>query len=213
MPNQRQPNIEHKKIPEIVYTLVITCITSIVSVFVASQTSDSHKYQVLVDNQNKTIERLNAQIKELEQRVFELSAKITQQGIELSNKYDSHSDLKNILDNAPFVAWFNLVSVSKEGKVSFPMYHINSKYTHVHGVTLERYRRQTADKIWPADVAAQFNKNNLQVLNAKDGICTIEHYPKQTFKSVSPLNPVTEHKVCKWLVPFENGYGILGIAL
>lgn len=201
------------KLPEVRYTVIIACITGVISIFVTMQTTDAGKYQTLVDSQNKTIETLNVQLKELEVKIFELTAQLTQQQIELSNKYEQHADLKNIMNSAPFVSWFNLVSVDKTGKITFPMYHINSRYTYTHGVTLARYKGQTSDKIWPKNVADSFHANNLIVLNAKDGICTIEVYPKQTFKPVSPTNPMTPHKVCKWLVPFEGGYGILGMAL
>jgi len=201
------------RIPDAAFTLVIACVTSLVSVFVALQSSDTGKYQVLVENQNKTIEALNVQIKNLESKVFELTSKVTQQQIELSNKYDKHSELKNIMDAAPFVTWFNSIELTKEGEIIFPMYHINSKYTYVHGVTLEKYRGLTSDKVWPADIAKIFHDNNIKVLNAKDGMCTFERYPSQTFKPVSASNPIKEHQVCQWLVPFEGGYGILGMAL
>jgi len=204
---------QHNPLPQIILTIGLAVLTSAGSVFVAVQQTDSGKYQSLVENQAKTIETLSARVKELEIKIFDLTAQLTQQHLELEQKYDNHAELKNIIDSAPLVAWFNRVSVDSNGVVTFPMWHINALYTYTHGVTLERYRGQTADKIWPPKVAEQFNANNLKVLNAKDGSCTTETYPRRTFNPESLQNPLTENRVCKWLVPFEGGYGILGMAV
>jgi hypothetical protein len=202
-----------ESIPPFIVNALVAIISALVTVYVTLQNNDSSRYAADREANVETIKALYAQIRQLETKVFELTSQVTRYQIELSKTHGEHAELIEVLEKSPNVAWVNRVEVAADGSVRFPMMYINPLYTYVHGVSLERYKGQTEDKVWPPDVAAAFRKNNLRVLAQKDGFCTYESYPRRSFIPVGPDNPIGNHQVCKWLINLGNGeQAIVGMA-
>lgn len=189
-----------------------TVLTTIVTTYGVLYSSVLKSYTDHINNQTAEIRTLQKELNTLRQQVFEMQAQLLSKDLELAKKYDNHTELFGLIENAPTSAWF-LKVIDLNGELRFPIEFINSEYSFSHSVSKEKARGLEAKDVWPAEFAKQFTQHNTEVYRTKRGKCFIEEMPSFTDAPIGNLNKIRKYTVCRWPIPYENGYGIAAASI
>ena len=172
--------------------------------------SDADMVQTLYKQVQYLQERMAQQQETMQEKLFAQQAQIVSLKLQLSEKYEHTSILKEYLDAMPYPAWIKVADTTDNGVIKvITNWHINDAYEKFFGITNEFYNGKTDFEVWPNEVARQFFANDTAVLLRLTNKCKSETFPNKVFDGTKDLTGY----VCKWPLQVEGRPAIAGQVL
>lgn len=152
------------------------------------------------------VEALYFQVNDLQKLLFEQQKQLIALRAELAEKADPTAILKSYMNQNPYPAWVKKAE-GGIGEQVFRMWHINPAYERQFGVRKDKYLGKLDKEIWPPLIAAEFERNDREVVDRFDAVCKIETVLENIYDKASKIMSA---EVCKWPFMLAGNVAVAG---
>jgi hypothetical protein len=124
--------------------------------------------------------------------------------IDAKNKLEVYDELVSTILFDPDPSWIKKIQVDSDRPPIIRMIMINKAYEDVYGITNEQYKNKQDFEVWGEEKGKLFYAFDLEVISSNKAECEIRASDQDEEKYV--------RRVCKWLIPFKDGFLLAGRA-